>query len=134
MAGASLQGYSIPTGSRKIKRFQRIKLALNSLEPFKILQDGRRQPTGIFNPNGITLQNPQDSEYQFLADFFYLSHAPHLHHKALTARLYKPSKISRNGPLALVTFSLIQRQLIKSEHISRITIGLHCYIYSQELT
>ena len=21
------------------------------------------------NPNGITLQNPQDSEYQFLADF-----------------------------------------------------------------
>jgi len=34
MAGASLQGYTIPTGSRKIKRFQREKLAFNSLEPF----------------------------------------------------------------------------------------------------
>lgn len=27
----------------------------------------------ILNPNGITLQNPQDSEYQFLVDFsFYI--------------------------------------------------------------
>jgi len=34
MAGASLQGYAIPTGSRKIKRLQREKLAFNSLEPF----------------------------------------------------------------------------------------------------
>jgi len=34
MAGASLQGYAIPTGSRKIERFQREKLTFNSLEPF----------------------------------------------------------------------------------------------------
>jgi hypothetical protein len=27
------------------------------------------------NPNGITIQNPQDSEYQFLADFsIYIMH------------------------------------------------------------
>jgi len=69
MAGAGLQGYAIPTGSHTNEKLRRKFIFSWSFLFGCQISPWLGMGMDEVNPNGITLQNPQETVIQDLADF-----------------------------------------------------------------